>query len=98
MARKRRPNSTATPRRRKSYRDVIVVALFAVAGGIGLWWTWGAQGAAGGTPRLTVDRTEIDLGYLRFGTRARAAFTLANAGSAPLEILEVSPVKALKGC
>jgi hypothetical protein len=75
-----------------------------VAGGVVLvgvaafWWPLGAQKPSGGTPRLVVDRTEIDLGYFPYDKRAKAVFTLTNAGDAPLRILEVPPVKALKGC
>lgn len=72
------------------------VLLAAVAASI--WWVSTGQTASGGAPRLMVDRTEVDLGYLRYNVRAKAAFTLTNNGAGPVEIVDVSPVKALKGC
>lgn len=83
--------------RRSSWRWVVAggVLLVAVAA---LWWLSEAQKPSGGTPRLVVDRTEIDLGYFHFEKRARAVFTLSNAGDGPLRVLDVPPVKALKGC
>lgn len=54
--------------------------------------------AAEKTPRLVVDREEIDLGTLPYSTPARAVFTLRNTGDAVLKVVDVPPVKALKGC
>ena len=73
---------------------VVLVAL----GSAGIWWLGQAQNAVGETPRLAVDRTEMDLGRFPFEAPARAVFVLRNEGSAPLQIVEVSPVRALKGC
>lgn len=39
-----------------------------------------------GTPRVAVDRTEIDLGRLPFEQPARATFTLVNAGDGTLTL------------
>jgi len=75
-----------------------------VAGGVLLvavgafWWFSEAQKPSGGTPRLQVDRTEMDLGDFPFNKMARAVFTLANAGDGPLKVLDVSPVRVLQGC
>ena len=81
----------------RSGRVVVAVAVVVVlAGALGAWW-WMAA-AASGTPRLAVDRTEIDLGDFPFGARATATFTLANTGDAPLRIVDLPPVKALEGC
>jgi hypothetical protein len=76
---------------------VAVAAVVVLAGAFGAWW-WMAAAAGSGTPRLAVDRTEIDLGDFPFGARATAAFTLANTGDAPLRIVDLPPVKALEGC
>ena len=84
------------PRRR--WAALVVVVLVGVVAAAGFWWASAAQNASGGTPRLVVDRSEIDLGRFPYEARARAVFTLSNAGEGPLRIVEVSPVKALKGC
>jgi hypothetical protein len=57
-----------------------------------------AGAASSGTPRLVVDRTEIDLGDLPFDQRATAVFTLTNAGNGVLNIIEEPPVEVVKGC
>lgn len=54
--------------------------------------------SAGGTPKLVVDRTVIDLGDVSYGRFVTAQFTLRNAGDAVLTITETPIVKVLKGC
>jgi hypothetical protein len=71
--------------------------LVAVGGGA-FWWFSEAQDTSGGTPRLVMDRTEVDLGHFPFEAPARAVFTLTNAGDGLLRLTEVPPVKVLKGC
>lgn len=66
--------------------------------GVGAWWVAPSGTASGGTPRLVVDRTDVDLGTFAFQAPARAVFTLSNAGDGVLKVVEVLPVKALKGC
>jgi hypothetical protein len=70
----------------------------ALAGGVARWRWANQDAAAAGTPRLAVDRTEVDLGYRRFNTAARVVFTLTNAGDAPLQLAEVPQVRAVRGC
>jgi len=79
-------------------RAIVVVVVAVVVLGVGGWWLWpGTSPTAGGTPKLALDRTEIDLGYLRFETPAYAAFTITNTGDGPLT-LEPSRVRAVQGC
>ena len=95
---KRRIKQSPPPRRLRWWWAAFgVVAL--VAAGVGaFWWFSEAQDSSGGTPRLLVDRTEVDLGYLRFEAPARAVFTLTNAGDGLFRLVEVPLVKVLKGC
>ena len=88
------------PPRRGRTRTVMLLAVAAIALGGGVaWWFWSSpQEAAAGTPRLAVDRTEVDLGYRRFDTMARVVFTLTNAGDGPLALAAVPRVKAVQGC
>jgi hypothetical protein len=97
---KRAKGKDVTPSPRGRTRAVILLGLAVVIlGGGGAWWVWSNQNeVTAGTPRLAVDRTEIDLGYRRFDTAARVVFTLTNAGDGPLRLAEVPRVKAVQGC
>lgn len=75
---------------------LIVAALIAL--GLGGWWLWPAAAPPpGAAPALALDRTEIDLGYLRFNTPAYAAFTITNRGAGPMT-LAASAVRVVQGC
>jgi hypothetical protein len=65
---------------------LVALGLIAVSAA-GLWWPAEAGDASSGTPRLVLDRTEIDLGDLPFDQLATAVFTLTNAGDGVLNIL-----------
>jgi hypothetical protein len=82
----------------RTWRRVFGVVILAVAvtGALAAWA--GVEMAGGGTPRLALDRTEIDFGDVVFGRRVRASFTLTNTGRGPLVIEGVSPVRAIEGC
>jgi len=87
------------PRRRPRWRWAALAGVVLVAVGAGaFWWFSEAQDTSGGTPRLLMDRTEVDLGYLPFEAPARVVFTLTNAGDGLLRLADVPPVKVLKGC
>jgi hypothetical protein len=76
---------------------LLIVAVLIVLG-LGGWWFWPeAPPSAGGSPKLALDRTEIDLGYVRFNTLAQAAFTVTNAGEGLLT-LAAGPVRVVQGC
>ena len=79
-------------------RAALGAALLAAVAGAAAGWLSQAGSASGDTPRLVIDRTEVDLGRLPFEARARAVFTFTNGGGGVLTILDVPPVKALKGC
>lgn len=84
---------------RPGWRGVTLGALGLLAvGAAAFWGLSGTPDTSGGIPRLVVDRTEVDLGYRRFDTPARVAFTLANAGDGPLRLNEVPPVILRAGC
>lgn len=86
-------------RRKPSKRS----AIFLIVGGLvvlglGGWWLWPeASPLPGGMPRLALDRTEIDLGDLRFGRWAEPAFNITNTGNGLLT-LESGPVRVVQGC
>jgi hypothetical protein len=90
--------SRPRPPQRRGWRWVTSGALaLIVVGASALWWSAGSPDAAG-RPRLIVDRTDVDLGDVRFETTARVIFTLSNAGDAPLRLKEIPRVVAKAGC
>jgi hypothetical protein len=72
----------------------IIVAVAAAV----LWLRPTPKAVNAGTPRLVVDRTEVDLGYQRFDTPARVVFTLTNAGDTSLQLTETPRVRVVAGC
>lgn len=97
MSKKERRRQAPPPHARR-WRWLIVPITLVVAFAAGaLWWGWG-PGPATGSPRLVVDRAEVDLGYLRFETPARVEFALTNTGDGRLEIAQSPPVEAVVGC
>lgn len=90
---------TGARRRGGRARWALAAGAIIVAAAAGTLWLRSApKEANAGTPRLVVDRTEVDLGYRRFDTRARVVFTLTNAGDAPLRLTESPPVRVIAGC
>ena len=78
-----------------STRIGAVIIFLAVA--VGAVWGWPVFSGAG-TPRLAVDRNEVDLGDRPFGQRVRASFTLTNSGNGALTVEGTPTVTALEGC
>jgi hypothetical protein len=84
--------------RRPRPRALLVTLTALVVLALGGWWLWpDASPSAGGTPKLVLDRTEIQLGYLRFNTPAYASFAITNAGDGPLT-LKAGRVRVVEGC
>ena len=57
-----------------------------------------ASPAVAGVPRLAVDRTTVDEGYVKFGTPVHETFRLSNVGNQPLQILGKPQVELVQGC
>lgn len=51
-----------------------------------------------GSPRLTVDQTTIDEGYIKYDVPIRTTFRLSNVGDQPLKILDTPQVLLVEGC
>lgn len=78
-------------------------AILLIIAGLTIWWTSSGSGStpapqAGGAPRLVVDRTLIDDGYVKFDTPVQAGFKLSNTGTQPLQILGEPQVELIEGC
>ena len=77
---------------------VTIAAVAAVAGitAYGLWPQ--APLLTGGTPRLVVDRTTIDLGDVAYERFVDATFTLTNEGDGVLALAGRPTVAVTQGC
>jgi hypothetical protein len=78
-------------------------ALLLVAGGLAvIWFSSGTDpGVApeiAGAPKLVVDQTIVDEGYLKYNTPVQSAFRLSNVGDQPLKILGEPQVVLAAGC
>jgi hypothetical protein len=81
----------------------IVGALVLIGGGLGVAWISSSVNpivtpVVNGSPRLTVDRTLADEGYVKLNTPVRSEFRLSNVGNQPLRILEEPRVELVQGC
>lgn len=97
MSKRAKQGETGRPGRR-TWRVILAAAIVVGLAGGALWLWLASREADAGTPRLAVDRTEVDLGYQRFDTLARVVFTLTNAGDGPLRLSEVPRVRVAAGC
>ena len=89
------------PSRRLAWLAIGGVVLALVA--VGLWLLLrpqleGRDVATDGKPRLVIDQTTVDEGYLRYDVPVRTTFRLSNAGDAPLKILGKPQVQLVQGC
>lgn len=98
-------NNKAAPSNSSKWLPIIAgAAVLLVMIGLAIWWnsstsapTAGPQ-QAGGQPRLAVDRTTIDDGYVKFNTPIEATFKLSNTGQQALQILGEPQVELIEGC
>jgi len=51
-----------------------------------------------GAPRLMVDQTTVDHGYIKYDVPVRSTFRLSNVGDQQLEIVGAPQVQLIQGC
>ncbi|MCQ3972087.1 MAG: hypothetical protein DPW09_01430 [Anaerolineae bacterium] len=91
--------STVQPVTQRSWLLWVVVAgVFLIVGGLSYILIVGVNGAETGTPKLVVDRTEVDEGYQKLGATVRTTFKLRNEGDGTLRVVDQPQVKAVEGC
>ncbi len=76
----------------------VAAAVILVVGGLSYMLIVGVNGTETGTPKVVVDRTEVDEGYQKLGATVRTMFKLRNEGDATLRVLGEPQVKAVEGC
>ena len=78
---------------------VVAAAVLLVVGGVSILLISGDSNAAsGGTPKLVVEETVVDEGYVELNTPVRTSFTLRNEGDGLLRVLGEPEVQLVEGC
>ena len=77
-------------------------ALLLIVGGV-VVWTSSTRGTAVtpqvvGAPKLVVDETVVDEGYLQYNVPVRTTYRLSNVGDQPLKIVGQPMVELVEGC
>lgn len=76
---------------------VVGAAILFIGIGVGvIWQPFTAEET--GTPRLALEQTVVDEGYLQYDTPVRSAFRLENVGDGTLRILDQPEVELVEGC
>ena len=95
----RKKSSAAQPATQRSWLLWAVVAgVFLIIGGLSYILIVGVNGSETGTPKLIVDRNEVDEGYQKLGATVHTSFKLRNEGDGTLRILDQPQVKVVEGC
>ncbi len=76
----------------------IVAGVFLIIGGLSYIFIVGINGPETGTPKLVVDRKEVDEGYQKLGATVHTTYKLRNEGDGTLRILDQPQVKVVEGC
>ena len=106
MSKKRHQSKqTRSPSSQKLLRMWLIIggALILIGGGLGIVWLSADTPSAAvplttGGPRLAVDQTEINEGYVKLDIPVRTTFRLKNVGGQPLHILGQPAVELIEGC
>jgi hypothetical protein len=95
----RRKKNAAPPARRFPWLWLVVgSAILLIGGGISFLLISGGSGSANGTPKLVVEQTVVDEGYIELNTSVRTSFTLRNEGDGLLRVLGEPQVQLVEGC
>jgi hypothetical protein len=103
MSRKSRSRRNQPPQRQFPWLwlAVAIGALLLIGGGLAAWNSFGrrpeVQPQVTGAPKLAVDQTLVDEGYVKFNVPVRTSYRLSNVGDQPLKII-ATPVELVEGC
>lgn len=95
---KNKRNTVQPVTRRSWWLWAVAAAVILVVGGLSYILIIGPNTLETGTPKLVVDRTEVDEGYQKLGATVRTTFKLRNEGDATLRVVDQPQVKAVEGC
>ena len=103
MSKKSRRKSTQPAPRRfpwlwPAVGGALLIVSSLVAWGVSSSTRPAATPQAADAPRLAVDRTSVDEGYVKFNVPVRTTFRLSNVGDQPLQILGEPKVELVEGC
>jgi hypothetical protein len=102
MSKKRHSSRKQSPPSRQLPWPVFVLVgalLLIIAGGVVVWYSSNTSPSdVAGIPKLVVDQTTIDEGYLTYDTPIQTAYRLRNEGDGPLKILGQPEVVLAEGC
>ena len=101
MSKKKKRRKTTTsvaPQRPWRLWAVAGVAVILVVSGLAMLLIFDTNSPEDGTPKVVVDRTEIDEGYQKLNSTIRTSFTLRNEGDGTLRILGEPQVELVEGC
>lgn len=100
MSKKRKNKSSPiqAPKRPAWLLWAIVVAVLLIGSGLSYILIVGINGPETGTPKMVLDRTEVDEGYQKLGATVRTTFKLRNEGDGTLRVLGEPLVQAVEGC
>ena len=98
-SKKRRKVAQANPQRPYWLWAVVAAAVLLVVGGVSILLISGdSDAASGGAPKLVVEETVVDEGYVELNTSVRTSFTLRNEGDGLLRVLGEPQVQLVEGC
>jgi len=80
---------------------IAIAAVLVIGAGLLVWSSSNRRPEAlpqgAGAPKLAVDQTIVDEGYVQFNVPVRTTFRLSNVGDQPLTIM-AAPVELVEGC
>jgi len=103
MGKKLRHKKNQTPSRRVSWHWLAIIGVLLLIAGSAVIWTSSQNRSPvtpqlTGAPKLVVDQTMADEGYLQYNVPVRTTFRLSNVGDQPLKIVGRPMVELVEGC
>ena len=103
MSKKSRSRNNKRSSRQSLWPWLAGIGVLALIVGGAVVWTTSRPGTAVtpqvvGAPKLAVDQTVVDEGYVQYNVPVRTTFRLSNVGDQPLKIVGQPMVELVDGC